>query len=79
LQTRKSLRTIKIKYDKELFQNAWRNLKKSKFYSFINIGGLAIGMAVATIIGLWVWDELSFNKFHKNYDRIAQAWQFVNV
>ena len=62
---------------KNYFKTAWRNLKKSKFYSFINIGGLAIGMAVATIIGLWVWDELSFNKFHKNYDRIAQAWQFV--
>ena len=63
---------------KNYFKIAWRNLKKSKVYSFINIGGLAIGMAVAMIIGLWVWDEISFDKFHKNYDRIAQAWQFVN-
>ena len=62
---------------KNYFKIAWRNLKKSKLYSFINVGGLAIGMAVAMIIGLWVWDELSFDKFHKNYDRIAQAWQFV--
>jgi ABC-type antimicrobial peptide transport system permease subunit len=62
---------------KNYLKTAWRNLKKSKVYSFINIGGLAIGMSVAMIIGLWVWDEVSFNKFHKNYDRIAQAWQFV--
>lgn len=63
---------------KNYFKTAWRNLKKNKVYSLINIGGLAIGMAVAMVIGLWVWDELSFDKFHKNYDRIAQAWQFVN-
>ena len=59
------------------FKTAWRNLKKNKIYSFINIGGLAIGMSVAMIIGLWVWDELSFDKSHKNYDRIGQVWQFV--
>ena len=40
--------------------------------SFINIGGLTIGMTVAMLIGLWVYDELSFNKYHRNYDRIAQ-------
>lgn len=57
------------------FKIAWRNLTKSKGYSFINIGGLAIGMAVAMLIGLWVWDELSFNKYNRNYDRIAQIMQ----
>ena len=62
---------------KNYFKTAWRNLKKNKVYSFINIGGLAIGMSVAMVIGLWVWDELSFDKSHKNYDRIAQVWQFV--
>jgi putative ABC transport system permease protein len=54
---------------------AWRNLIKSKAYSAINIGGLAIGMAVTILIGLWIWDELSFDKYHANYDRIAQVWQ----
>src|ERR1044071_4921919 len=54
------------------FKVAWRNLIKSKGYSAINIGGLAVGMAVAILIGLWVWDELSFNKYHQNYSRIAQ-------
>lgn len=62
---------------KNYLKSAWRNLKKNKIYSFINIGGLAIGMSVAMIIGLWVWDELSFDKFHKNYNDLAQVWQFV--
>jgi putative ABC transport system permease protein len=52
---------------------AWRNLIKNKASSVINIGGLAVGMAVAMLIGLWIWDELSFNKYHRNYDRIAQV------
>ena len=54
---------------------AWRNLVKNKVYSFINIAGLATGMAVAILIGLWIWDELSFNKYHQNYDHIAQVMQ----
>ena len=62
---------------KNYFKIAWRNLKKGKLYSFINIAGLSIGMAVTMIIGLWVSDELSFDKYHKNYDRIGQVWQFV--
>ncbi|TLV01008.1 ABC transporter permease [Dyadobacter luticola] len=53
---------------------ALRSLMKNKVYSFINIFGLAVGIAVAMLIGLWVWDELSFNKYHKNYDRVVQAW-----
>jgi putative ABC transport system permease protein len=58
---------------KNYFTIAWRNLVKTKGYSFINIGGLALGMSVALIIGLWVNDELSFNKYHENYDHIAQV------
>lgn len=63
---------------KNYFKLAWRNLVKSKGYSAINIGGLAVGMAVAMLIGLWVYDELSFNKYHRNYDRIAQVMQHAN-
>ena len=55
------------------FKIAVRNLLKNKGYSFINIGGLAVGMAVAILSGLWVWDELSFNQYHQNYARIAQV------
>ncbi|QHW00644.1 FtsX-like permease family protein [Spirosoma endbachense] len=52
---------------------AWRNLARNKGYSFINIFGLATGMAVAMLNGLWIWDELSFNTYHQNYDHIAQV------
>jgi putative ABC transport system permease protein len=54
---------------------AVRNLRKNKAHSFINIAGLSVGMAVAMLIGLWINDELSFNKYHKNYNRIAQVMQ----
>ena len=58
---------------KNYFKIAWRNLIKNKASSFINIGGLAIGMAVAMLNIFWIWDELSFNKHHQNYDRIAKV------
>ncbi len=58
---------------KNYFKIAWRNLSRNKVSSFINIGGLTVGMAVALLIGLWIYDELSFNKYHQNYDRIAQV------
>ena len=54
---------------------AWRNLKNHKGYSLINIGGLAVGMAVAMLIGFWIYDELSYNKYHQNYDHIGQVMQ----
>ncbi|MBC7868542.1 MAG: ABC transporter permease, partial [Gloeobacteraceae cyanobacterium ES-bin-316] len=60
---------------KNYFKIAWRNLIKHKGYSAINIGGLAVGMAVAILIGLWIYDELSFDKYHHNYDRIARVMQ----
>jgi putative ABC transport system permease protein len=59
---------------KSYFTIGWRNLVRNMGYSFINIGGLAIGMAVAMLIGLWIFDELSFNQYHKNYDSIGQVW-----
>ncbi len=52
---------------------ALRNLVKNKVYSFINIGGLAVGMAVAMLIGLWIYDEVSFNTNHENYESIAKV------
>ena len=55
------------------FKTAIRNLRKYKAQSFINIAGLSIGMAVALLIGLWIWDELSFNTYHQNYNRIAEV------
>lgn len=55
------------------FKIACRNLLKNRVFSFINIFGLAIGMTVAILNGLWIWDELSFNKYHQNYDRITHV------
>lgn len=60
---------------KNYFKVAWRNLKKNKIYSFINIFGLAIGLAVTIMIALWVVDELSFNNYFEKHDRIAQIYQ----
>ena len=68
---------------KNYLKIAWRNLFKNKTSSFINISGLGVGMAVAILIGLWIFDELSFNRYHKNYDRIVkvmdhQGWHGQN-
>lgn len=52
---------------------AWRNLLSSKIYSALNIVGLATGMAVALLVGLWVWDEFNFNNYHQGYNRLAQV------
>jgi len=60
---------------KNYFKIAWRNLWKNKAYSFINIFGLAMGMAVTVIIGLWVQDEVSHNSHFSNRNRIAQVYQ----
>ena len=49
---------------------AFRHIKRRKVYSFINILGLTIGMACFILIGLWVKDELSFDRFHQKKDRI---------
>jgi ABC-type antimicrobial peptide transport system permease subunit len=54
---------------------AVRNLLKYKSFSVINIFGLALGMAVTMLIGLWAWDELSYDRHLQHYDRIAQVWQ----
>jgi ABC-type antimicrobial peptide transport system permease subunit len=54
---------------------AFRNLWKNKVYSSLNIGGLAVGMAVAMLIGLWMYDEFSYNRYHQNYDRLVRVMQ----
>lgn len=54
---------------------ALRGVTRNTGYSFINIAGLAVGMGVTMLIGMWVYDELSFNKYHKNYERIGEIYQ----
>lgn len=60
---------------KNYIRTALRNLVKNRASSLINIGGLAIGMAVAILIGLWIWDEVSYDKIFPNHRHIAQAMQ----
>ncbi|HVU55928.1 MAG TPA: ABC transporter permease [Puia sp.] len=60
---------------KNYIKTALRNLVRNRVSASINIGGLAIGMAVAMLIGLWIWDEVSFDKGFANHDRIAQVMQ----
>lgn len=57
------------------FKIAWRNLAGNKTYSIVNIGGLSLGITVAILIGLWIYDELTYNTYHQNYHRIARVLQ----
>ncbi|HEU4902399.1 MAG TPA: ABC transporter permease, partial [Flavisolibacter sp.] len=59
------------------FKIALRHLQKNKLYALVNIFGLAIGIASCLLIGLYIWHELSFDRFHKNADRIVRVtWQY---
>lgn len=49
---------------KSYFKIAFRNLQRNKVYSFINVTGLALGLACTILISLWVYDEISYDKFH---------------
>lgn len=53
---------------------AVRNLWRSKGHSFINITGLAVGMASAILIILWIYNEVSYDQFHTKKDNLYQAW-----
>lgn len=57
------------------FTIALRSLLRNKGYSFINIGGLATGMAIALLIGLWINDELSFDGYHPEKERVVRVMQ----
>jgi len=60
---------------KNYIKNALRNLQRSPGYSFINIGGLATGMAVCLMIGLFVRSELSYDRFHLGAENIYRVVQ----
>jgi putative ABC transport system permease protein len=59
---------------KNYIKIALRNIKRQKGYSFINIAGLAIGMACCILILLWVQHEVSYNRFHENADDIYRIY-----
>ena len=59
---------------KNYFKIAFRNLLRNKGFSALNIVGLAVGMASAILILLWMQNEISYDKFHKNKDVLYEAW-----
>ena len=60
-------------------KTAFRQLVKNPAYSFINIAGLAIGMACCLLISLYVLHETSYDKFHENSDRIFRVKIDLNL
>jgi ABC-type antimicrobial peptide transport system permease subunit len=56
------------------WKTAGRKIGRQKGYAFINVAGLAIGLAVCMLISLWVLDELGFDRFHRNIDRIFRVY-----
>jgi putative ABC transport system permease protein len=62
---------------KNYFKIALRHLQKSKLYAFVNIIGLAIGITSCLLIGIYIGDELSYDRFHKNADRTVRiTWEY---
>jgi len=64
---------------KNYIKIAIRSLARNKVHSTINIAGLSVGMAVAMLIGLWISDELSYDAYNKNYERIARVMQNQSI
>jgi len=56
-----------------------RNLRRDKFYSTINIGGLSIGMAAAVLLLMWVYNQWSYDRFHTKANQIYQVWSRSEV
>jgi putative ABC transport system permease protein len=73
----KSFIEDKVLWEGSMFKNylktCWRNIKRQKGYSIINIAGLALGMACAILIVFFIQHELSFDRFHENADRIFRV------
>ncbi len=61
------------------FKTAWRNIRKNKLFSTINILGLSIGIATCFVIMLYVQDELSYDRFNKNADNIVRVLFQANI
>jgi putative ABC transport system permease protein len=55
---------------KSYFKLAFRNMVRHKFYSALNVSGLACGLIASLLIGLYIYDEISFDNFHKDYENI---------
>ena len=63
---------------KNYLKTAWRNITRTIGYSILNVTGLAIGMAVALLIGLWVYEQYSFDKFLPEYQSVYRVQRNFN-
>ncbi|WP_276371891.1 ABC transporter permease [Chryseolinea sp. H1M3-3] len=59
-------------------KSALRNISRHKFYSCLNILGLATGLAASFLIGLYIYHELTFDRFHKDYGNIYHVGMHIN-
>src|SRR6478735_1313372 len=64
---------------KNYFKTAWRNLVRNPRISFINIGGLAIGVACTIMLYLYVHSEFGYDNFYTNADRIYRLYTYINL
>jgi putative ABC transport system permease protein len=75
----RGLKNLKIRNQKlafmlkSYFKVAWRTIRKNRLYSFINIAGLTVGITSCILIGLYVFNELSYDSFNKNAERIVRV------
>jgi len=64
---------------KNYFKTAFRNLWRNKTNSFLNITGLSVGITCAALIFLWMQNEISYDKFHKNKDRLYEVYGLTSL
>ena len=58
---------------------AWRNLRKDRLFTFLNLAGLTTGLAAVLFIFLWVKDERSIDRFHAKDERLYQALASIRL
>jgi putative ABC transport system permease protein len=63
---------------KTYFKVAWRNLKNNKVFSFINIFGLAVGLTCCMLISVYIYNELSYDTYHVDADRVYEIGSITN-
>jgi ABC-type antimicrobial peptide transport system permease subunit len=64
---------------KNYFTIAWRNMVRHKMYATINILGLALGMTCCLFIFLWIQDEKSVDRFHRNGEQLYTVYQTITA
>lgn len=64
---------------KNYFKVVWRNIRKHRLYTFINLTGLSVGIACCTLIFLYVQNELSYDKYNKNFDQIYRLTEVLHL